>query len=38
MYYTERDPLTGKAIFVEKNLKKKNRQKEIVVEKKNKLQ
>jgi len=31
MYYTERDPFTGKLIFVEKNLKKKERQKEIVV-------
>jgi hypothetical protein len=31
MYYTERDPFTGKAIYVEKNLKKKGRQKEIVV-------
>ena len=31
MYYTERDPFTGKSIFVEKNLKKKERQKEIVV-------
>jgi len=38
MYYTERDPFTGKAIFVEKNLKKKGRQKGIVVEKKSKLQ
>jgi len=31
MYYTERDPFTGKAIYVEKNLKKKGRQKGIVV-------
>lgn len=31
MYYTGRDPFTGKLIFVEKNLKKKERQKEIVV-------
>jgi len=31
MYYTERDPFTGKAIYVEKNLKKKGRQKRIVV-------
>ena len=31
MYYIERDPFTGKAIYVEKNLKKKGRQKEIVV-------
>lgn len=38
MYYTEIDPFTGKAIYVEKNLKKKGRQKGIVVEKKNKLQ
>lgn len=38
MYYTEIDPFTGKAIYVEKNLKKKGRQKRIVVEKKSKLQ
>ncbi len=31
MYYTERDPFTEKEIYVEKNLKKKGRQKEIVV-------
>ena len=31
MYYTEIDPFTGKAIYVEKNLKKKGRQKGIVV-------
>ena len=31
MYYTERDPFNGKAIFVEKNLKKKGRQKEIII-------
>jgi len=37
MYYTERDPFTGKAIYVEKNLKKKGRQKKIVIEKKSKL-
>ncbi|MEA1939693.1 MAG: YgiQ family radical SAM protein [Candidatus Caldatribacteriota bacterium] len=37
MYYTEIDPFTGKAIFVEKNLKKKKKQKEIVVEKKSKI-
>lgn len=37
MYYTEIDPFTGKAIYVEKNLKKKGKQKEIVVEKKSKL-
>ncbi len=33
MYYTERDPFTGKAIYVEKNLRKKERQKKIVIEK-----
>jgi len=38
MYYTEIDPFTEKAIYVEKNLKKKGRQKGIVVEKKSKLQ
>ena len=32
MYYTEEDPFTGEAIFVEKDLKKKNRQKQIIVE------
>lgn len=37
MYYTERDPFSGKAIYVEKNLKKKGRQKEIMVGKKSKL-
>jgi len=37
MYYTEIDPFTGKAIYAEKNLKKKGRQKEIVTEKKSKL-
>ena len=37
MYYTESDPFTGKAIFVEKNLKKKARQKGIVTEKKSKI-
>ena len=31
MYYTEIDPFTEKAIYVEKNLKKKGRQKGIVV-------
>ncbi|MBE3092613.1 MAG: YgiQ family radical SAM protein [Chloroflexi bacterium] len=36
MYYTEIDPFTGKAIYAEKNLKKKEKQKMIVVEKKNK--
>ena len=38
MYHTERDPFTEKAIYVEKDLKKKGRQKGIVVEKKSKLQ
>lgn len=33
MYYTETDPFTGEHIFVEKDLRKKERQKEIVVEK-----
>jgi uncharacterized radical SAM protein YgiQ len=37
MYYTEIDPFTGKAIYAEKNLKKKGRQKKIVTEKKSKL-
>ena len=37
MYYTESDPFTGKVIFVEKNLKKKARQKGIVTEKKSKI-
>ncbi|MBU4361841.1 YgiQ family radical SAM protein [bacterium] len=37
MYYTESDPFTGKAIYAEKNLKKKGRQKKIVTEKKSKL-
>jgi len=31
MYYTEIDPFTGKEIYVEKNLKKKGRQKVVVV-------
>ncbi len=31
MYYTEMDPFSQKPIFVEKNLKKKERQKEIVI-------
>jgi hypothetical protein len=30
MYYTELDPFTSQAIFVEKNDKQKERQKEIV--------
>src|SRR4030043_1546556 len=36
MYYTEIDPFSGKAIYAEKNLKKKEKQKLIVIEKKNK--
>jgi uncharacterized radical SAM protein YgiQ len=36
MYYTERDPFTGQAIFAEKSLKKKGKQKKIVTEKKSK--
>jgi hypothetical protein len=31
MYYTGIDPATGKNIFVEKNIAKKQRQKDIVV-------
>jgi len=31
MYYTGRDPFTGKAIYVEKDLKKKGRQKKIII-------
>ncbi|MBA7576075.1 hypothetical protein ES708_17912 [subsurface metagenome] len=38
MYYNEIDPFIGKIIYVEKNLKNKERQKGIVVEKKSKLQ
>ncbi len=34
MYYTELDPFTGKAIFVEKDARRKERQKEIVTDKK----
>ncbi|MEZ0395047.1 MAG: YgiQ family radical SAM protein [Anaerolineales bacterium] len=30
MYYTERDPFTGEPLFVEKNLRRKARQKEVV--------
>ncbi len=30
MYYTEKDPFTGEKLFVEKNLKKKEEQKEII--------
>jgi uncharacterized radical SAM protein YgiQ len=33
MYYTEKDPFTGKKLFIEKDLKKKNRQKSIITEK-----
>ncbi|HIJ60933.1 MAG TPA: YgiQ family radical SAM protein [Nitrospirae bacterium] len=33
MYYTERNPFTGEKIFVEKNLKKKQRQKDIIQKK-----
>ena len=31
MYFTETDPVTGRKIFVEKNIAKKQRQKDIVV-------
>jgi hypothetical protein len=31
MYYTEIDPFTGKKLFVEKDQKKKERQKSILV-------
>jgi uncharacterized radical SAM protein YgiQ len=34
MYYTELDPFTGKPIFVEKEARRKERQKEIVTDKK----
>lgn len=30
MYYTERDPFSGKSIFVEKKMKNKERQKEVI--------
>ncbi len=33
MYYTEKDPFTGKKIFVEKEMSKKEKQKEIVIKK-----
>jgi len=33
MYYTEMDPVTRKKIFVEKNIKRKEKQKEIVIKK-----
>jgi uncharacterized radical SAM protein YgiQ len=35
MYYTEMDPVTRKKIFVEKDIKRKEKQKEIVIEKTN---
>ena len=37
MYYTEIDPFTGKKIFVEKDINKKIKQKDILTEKKRKL-
>lgn len=33
MYYTERDPFTGESLFVEKNLSRKTRQKQIITNK-----
>jgi len=33
MYYTEKDPFTGKKIFVEKDMNKKIKQKDIVIQK-----
>ena len=36
MYYTGRNPFTGGVIFVEKNGKRKSRQKEILIDKKRK--
>jgi len=33
MYYTELDPFTGQSIFVEKDARRKERQKEIVTDK-----
>jgi hypothetical protein len=36
MYYTELDPFTRKPIFVEKDMRRKQRQKEIVTHKKTK--
>jgi hypothetical protein len=33
MYYTELDPITRKKIFVEKDTKRKEKQKEIVIKK-----
>jgi len=35
MYYTEKDPFTGQPIFVEKNLARKQKQKEIITPKTN---
>ena len=35
MYYTERDPFTGRKIFVEKNIKQKEIQKLVITEKRN---
>ncbi|MGL4732758.1 MAG: YgiQ family radical SAM protein [Fusobacteriaceae bacterium] len=34
MYYTEKDPFTGKKVFVEKEISRKQRQKDVVVESK----
>lgn len=34
MYYTEKDPFTGKKLFVEKDDRKKQKQKDIVIDKK----
>ncbi len=36
MYYTGIDPFTGERLFVEKNMKKKKRQKEIIIDAQNK--
>jgi radical SAM superfamily enzyme YgiQ (UPF0313 family) len=36
MYYTELDPKTRKPLFVEKDIRKKEKQKEIVVQKSSK--
>ena len=33
MYYTEQDPFTGKPLFIEKNLQRKEKQKEILTDK-----
>ena len=33
MYYTEQDPFSGKPLFVEKNLQRKEKQKEILTDK-----